>query len=150
MSSQLPGAKAEKTVGEADAARRATIRAGLVGLANNTKWDELINAVRARPGWKPRFRFQCIDTIDGKPSQWNNEWCYHLPFPFVSVLWFDLSIFEEIRENRLPSKVSHLDHSQWIEELLIRIGLSYRKGSRSIRVFGYSPHILNHFEEEVP
>ena len=121
-------------------------RRGLVSLANNTKWDELINAIRSTPqnSWKPSYRCKCIDS--DFVSEWDCEWWYHLPYPFICVQWLDLSFQEDISVGRrLPSKI--LDHSLQLEALLSRIGLDYEKGLDSIRIFGYAPRDLDDFNK---
>ena len=93
--------------------------------------------MRSHEVWRPSYRFKCVD---GRPSSWDLEWFYHLPFPFISVEWFDVGFLQE--RYQLPHHDRLLDHSPWIEELLQRIGLDYQKGSKMIRIFGYSPKSL--------
>jgi hypothetical protein len=135
----LPTAKSARSPEERAKVKRVIAERGLCGLANDTKWDELIAGIRAREGWKPSYRFKCID---GPPSPWDGEWFYHLPFPLVSVEWLDLAFLQETRDGRLPPRVCVTDHSPWLEELLGRVGLEYQKGSTMIRIFGYSPKSL--------
>ena len=71
-------------------------------------------------------------------------------FPLLSVEWLDLECLEEMHEHRQPPRVQIIDHSGWIEDLLRGIGLDYRKGARTIRIFGYSPRNLELFDEELP
>lgn len=124
--------------------RRTVARRQLCGLANDTKWDELIDAVRGRKGWKPRFRWKCVD---GPVSWWDGDWSYHLPFPLKSVEWLDLSVTESITNNRLPQKTITTNHADWLEELALKIGFEYRKGREMIRIFGYAPRSLEVFDQ---
>ncbi|WP_349654526.1 DUF6678 family protein, partial [Pseudoalteromonas sp. S4389] len=48
----------------------------LDGAANNTKWNELICAVREWKIWKPPFRSKWVT---GQISECDCEWCYHFP-----------------------------------------------------------------------
>jgi hypothetical protein len=73
-------------------------------------------------------------------------WDGCVPFPFISVEWFDVGFLQETRERRLPARTHITDHSPWIEELLQRVGLEYQKGSTMIRIFGYSPKSLDLFD----
>lgn len=132
----LPTAKSQAKPNDRQRLRRVAKRLHLCGLANNTKWDEFINAMRDRQDWKPRYRCKCVD---GPPSPWDREWFYHLPFPMMSVEWLDVEFLEQARERRLPRRVHTTDHSAWIEELLQRVRLEYEKGTGMIRIFGYSP-----------
>jgi hypothetical protein len=144
MSGELPTAKSSWPPDERARLKRIVERRGLCGLANDTKWDELINAMRLREGWRPKFRCRCVDAPAYRA--WDGEWFYHLPFPLVSLEWLDLEILEETRELRLPPRVHVTDHSGWIEELLNRVGLEYVKGQKMIRIFGYSPKDMEFFD----
>ncbi|MCG7564957.1 hypothetical protein MHM95_01435 [Pseudoalteromonas sp. CnMc7-15] len=53
----------------------------LVGVANNTKWNELISEV-CEFSEKPCYRTK---VVNGYISDWDSEWYYHLPFPLLSV-----------------------------------------------------------------
>jgi hypothetical protein len=146
MDSKLPSSKSSSSPGERDALRRIVRERGLCGLASDTKWDEFISAIRARD-WRPSYQFKCIDAIPGYVSNWDVEWFYHLPFPFLSVEWLDVVYLAETVEHRLPPRIYATDHSGWIRELLDRIGLDYKKGDTMIRIFGYSPKDLERFDE---
>ena len=143
MDYSLPNAKSADSPDEREKLKRIIIARNLCGLANDTKWNELIDAMRVRQGWTPRFRFKCIDA---PPSSWDREWFYHLPFPMLSIEWFDLEYLEETTIHRLPPGVEVTDHSEWIVELLKRIGLDFQKGRSVIRIFGYSPKNFDPFE----
>ena len=122
---------------------RVIVERGLCGLANDTKWDEFISAMRARDVCRLSYRYKCID---GCASSWDVEWFYHLPFPLLSVEWLDVGFLQETREHRLPPRIQVTDHSPWLEELLRGIGLDYQKGRGMIRIFGYSPKSLDLFD----
>lgn len=146
MSPSLPNAKSSPSpdsVREREKLRRLIVERGLCGLANDTKWNELIEAMRDRVGWRPSYRFKCID---GVASHWDAEWFYHLPFPFIAIEWIDLRFLQESTEHHLPPRVHATDHSPWLEELLNQIGLEYQKGRTMIRLFGYSPKNLDLFD----
>ena len=140
----LPTAKCAQSPDERAKVQRVIAERRLCGLANNTKWNELISAMRERTEWTPRYRFQCVD---GPPSSWDGEWFYHLPFPMLSVEWLDMTFLMETVECRLPPRIHITDHSPWIERLLQKIGFEYKKGASTIRVFGYSPKNLHLFDQ---
>jgi hypothetical protein len=144
MDETLPNAKSARSPDEREQLRRVVSQRGLCGLANDTKWDQFITAMRARSNWRPRYRYKCID---GPPSHWDAEWFYHLPFPLLSVEWLDVFCLQEIRTPRLPSRVDVIDHAGWIEELVRGVGLDYRKGEKMIRIFGYSPRRSELFDQ---
>lgn len=113
-------------------------------MANDTKWNELIAAIRDRTEDRPRFRYKCID---GPPSPWDAEWFYHLPYPMLSVEWMDLSFQQSEIEHRLPPRITVTDHFQWLILLLQRIGLDYQAGTIMIRIYGYAPRSLELFDQ---
>jgi hypothetical protein len=125
--------------------QRVIAERGLGSLANDTKWDEFLSAMRAHGPWRPSYRWK---SLLGPPSRWDVEWFYHLPFPFVVVEWFDIVYLQETREPRLPPRIHVTDHSPRIEDLLKSIGLDYEKGRATIRIFGYSPKSLDLFDNE--
>jgi hypothetical protein len=126
-----------------DALRFIKMR-NLVGAANNTKWNELICEVREWKNWQPPFRSKWVT---GHISEWDSEWCYHLPFPFIGVQWLDLYFIEEIVDVRRNHSIKEFDHSESLTELLDKIGLSYEKGKTTIRIWGYLPKCFEHFDE---
>lgn len=99
-------------------------RAGLVGAANNTKWNELIAFVRneqRRPSWRSKW-------VNGYVSKWDVEWHYHLPFPFKGVMWLDIS-----------TNIHGEDFTERYVAAIDSIGLDYQVGPDLVRVFGYLP-----------
>jgi hypothetical protein len=143
MDASLPTAKSACSPDERAKLKRVIADRGLCGLANDTKWNEFISGMRAREGWRPSYRYKCID---GSPSSWDVEWFYHLPFPLVSVEWLDIAFLQETKEHCLPPRILVTDHSAWLEELLRAVGLEYQKGGAMIRIFGYSPKSLDLFD----
>ena len=113
-------------------------------MANDAKWNELITAMRSCTGCRPRYRCKCID---GLPSYWDAEWFYHLPFPVLAIEWLDIAYLQEKQGGYLPHKGQAADHPDWITGLLRRIGLDFCKGTKMIRVFGYSPRNLELFDQ---
>lgn len=124
---------------------RAMVAArGLVGAANDTKWRILLETMRTRAGWRPSYRFK---TIAGAPSSWDVEWFYHLPFPMMSVEWFDIGLEQETSVGRLlPPVVT--DHSGWILALLSEVGFCFEARGGIVRIFAYLPKNYSGFPEE--
>ena len=117
----------------------------LCGLANDTKWNELISLMRAKEGWKPHFRCKCID---GTFVDWDREWFYHLPFPLLSLEWLDLSGIEKSNHGKMLAP-TQIDHSEWIKGCLRQIGFDYQKGRFMVRIFGYSPKSHELFDQSL-
>lgn len=143
MNPSLPNAKSARSPKERTKIKRVIADRGLCGLANDAKWDEFVDAMRAREDWRPSYRCKCID---GPASHWDAEWFYHLPFPLLSIEWLDMSFLQETSRNQLIAPVV-TDHSDSLEALLKKVGLDYRKGTSMIRIFGYSPRSLELFDQ---
>lgn len=143
MASSVPNAKSARSSTERNGLARLAVARGLCGLANDTKWDELLSAMRSLTEWKPSFRYKCID---GPPSPWDREWHYHPPFPLLSVEWLDITDYQTVHDPHIPPTDRSIDHSEWLGRLLSRIGFDYVKGNRMIRIFGYSPKNFDLFE----
>ena len=128
-------------------AERAKLRAvaiarGLGGLANDTKWRELIDSCYAMDWYGPRYRCKCIDS--DYISTFGAEW-HALPYPSIAIEWLDVTYVQTTqRGNLLPAESS--DYSAAIEDVLRGIGLDYKKGKECFRVFGYAPRDEEGFE----
>lgn len=145
---RVPTAKTVRLEEERARLRRVVERRGLCGLANDTKWDELLEVMRTdRDGWRPRYRCKCIDA---PPClSWDGEWFYHPPYPLISLEWLDISFLEKTHRGRLIAPIL-TDHSAWIGDLMRRIGFDYQKGGTMIRIFGYSPRDMDFFDQNPP
>jgi hypothetical protein len=146
MKSSLPTSKSAQSPDERGRLRQIVQQRQLCGLANDTKWDELIFGMRAKEdqgNWTPDFRSK---RIDGNPSQWGGEWFYDLPFPLISIEWLDLYFIQKTYRGRLLAP-EITNHSNWVEEMIQQIGFEYIKGSHMLRIFGYSPKSLELFDE---
>lgn len=117
---------------------------GLVGAANDTKWRILLARMRAREGWRPSYRFK---TVGGPASDWDVEWFYHLPFPMMSVEWFDIGLEQSSSVERLLPRVT-TDHSEWILAILSNAKFCFERRGGIVRVFGYLPKDYSGLSEE--
>jgi hypothetical protein len=140
MNESLPSAKSSNSPDERAKLQRIIAQRRLAGLANDTKWNELITAMRSRKDWRPPYRVKCVD---GPASYWDAEWFYHLPFPLLSIEWIDIVRLQRITTNRLPSSTHVIDHSTWIEQILREIGLDYRMDRRCFAFLGTARVIMN-------
>ncbi|GAB5533823.1 MAG: hypothetical protein Rubg2KO_00720 [Rubricoccaceae bacterium] len=111
---------------------------GLVGLASDTKWNELLAVMRGRKDWVPSYRYTCVD---GRASDWDQEWFYHLPYPMLSVEWMDIGLVQRHHIGRLLSPTI-TNHSDWILPSLDRIGFDTLRAGDIVRIFGYAPRDL--------
>ena len=121
-----------------DRLNKEILRSNLTGLANNTKWNELINYMRSLSEWRPSYRSK---SINGYITEWDTEWYYHLPFPFKLVLWLDIGCVE----SKLPNEINPIDHSQEFEKVFSQIGFEFEKTNDIIRIFGYDPKDYSEF-----
>jgi hypothetical protein len=106
----------------------------LGGLANDTKWKELVTAC-CEADWSPHYRCKCIDS----DSIWSlyADW-YAIPFPLSAIEWLDIYYFEHSRLGELMP-IEAIDHSAEVESILKAIGFDYEKGTKAFRIFGYAP-----------
>jgi hypothetical protein len=124
--------------------RRLIEERQLVGAANDSKWGELLDAMRSREGWRPSYRFKCVD---GPASEWDVEWWYHVPLPMLSVEWLDVGLVQETRRGALIAPAL-TDHRDWILALLARIGFCYEVAGDIVRIFGYLPKSYEGLRDE--
>ena len=113
--------------------RRVINQRGLTGAANDAKWGRLIDTMRQRNGWVPRYRCKCFD---GPMSRWDAEWWYHLPLPMMSVEWLDINSLQD----RFPGnalKHETIDYSSWILQLLAEVGFCCDVVRHIVRLHGY-------------
>lgn len=124
---------------EKERIRSVISKRGLVGAANDVKWGRLLDAMRQRAGWRPSYRYKCVD---GPPSGWDVEWWYHLPFPMMSVEWFDIGCHQIVHRGKLidPQVV---DHTNWIVKILQDAKFCYDVHGDIVRIFGYLPKSLD-------
>lgn len=131
--------------GTKDDFRAIAASRGLVGAANNTKWNELISYVRGMSGWRPSYRSKSVTVYI---SQWDVEWFYHLPFPFSAVQWLDIGLHERESVARLlPPKIT--DHSTEMIAVLRSIGFDFEVRGDVVRVWGYLPRCHEDFPPAV-
>lgn len=120
---------------EKERIRRAVESRQLIGAANDTKWQILLDRMRHRDGWKPSYRYKCVD---GPICGWDVEWWYHLPLPMMSVEWFDISMVQTTSRGLLvPPAMT--DHRAWILAILDEARLCYEVHGDIVRIFGYLP-----------
>ena len=110
-------------------------------LANDSKWNALIEYVRSLEGWRPSYRSKWIN---GHVSGWDTEWYYHLPFPFVGVEWFEIGLHQTIRTGlRIAPQI--VDHSPAIIGKLQESGFDFEVKGDVVRIWGYYPKSYEDF-----
>jgi hypothetical protein len=117
---------------------------GLVGAANNTKWNELISYFRGMSDWRPSYRSK---SVEGYVSGWDVEWFYHLPFPFKGVQWLDIGLHPDggARPGMLLPRSAYIDHTDRFVSLLRQIGLEFEVREDVMRIWGYLPKCYEDF-----
>ncbi len=110
-------------------------------LANDTKWNELLQYVRSLEGWKPSYRSKWVN---GHVSGWDTEWYYHLPFPFVGVEWLDLGLHEHDQSGK-HTQSTIIDHSKEFASVLENIGFDFEIKDDVARIWGYFPKSYDDF-----
>ena len=121
--------------------RRIVEQRGLCGLANDTKWNGFVNAMRARPEWRPSYRCKFVH---GRVGDWDVEWFAHFPIP-IAIEWLDIVFRFEITQGQGPPRV--VDHCEWMEAMVRDARFEYVKGDHMLRIFGYSPKDMALFDD---
>lgn len=98
--------------------RRYIEREGLCAILNDTKWEELVAAMRALGS--PRFRQKHVRAE--QPAEWDGEWYYHLR-PFVCVEWVEIDLSKGAAE---------------VEAALRAIPIPFSRERQYLRVWGYT------------
>ena len=129
-----------------DAARKkidtAVAARNLGCVANNTRWDELVNHFRGLTGWRPSYRSK---SVTGHISEWDVEWFYHLPFPFVGVEWFDIGLWEGVPAKGRLLAPTNIDHTDEISKVVEQIGFEFEVRGDVLRIWGYTPKTYEDF-----
>jgi hypothetical protein len=112
---------------DVDRTRRHILREGLCSCMNDTKWQELVEAVRSQLDFTPRYRQKHVRADE--PTDWDREWFYHLR-PYSVVDWVDIDPFDR-------SSDSPADRTASIEEMLRRIQIPFSRENGIIRVWGF-------------
>lgn len=130
--STLPNSKSIPKGVDVEKIKKLIARKNMAGLANDTKWDELIESMRSKKEWRPSYRSK---SVSGYISGWDTEWHYHLPFPFVGVEWFDISLQSNLK---VPC-------TEWVIDLVAEIGFEYEVKEDKLRIWGYGPKSYEDF-----
>jgi hypothetical protein len=133
-------------IAQDDATRKkidaAVSASNLARASNNTRWDELISYFRNQTGWRPSYRSK---SVTGYISGWDVEWFYHLPFPFASVEWFDIGLYEGIPVEERFLKPRVIDHTEEISNVVQTIGFEFDVRDDVLRIWGYLPRSYEDF-----
>ena len=114
----------------------------LARASNNTRWDELISHFRHQTGWRPSYRSKLVT---GYISEWDVEWFYHQPFPFSSVEWFDIGLYEGVPAEGRLLKPRVIDHTEEISNVVQSIGFEFEVRNDVLRIWGYLPRSYEDF-----
>jgi hypothetical protein len=120
---------------------RYTHREQLASVMNDTKWKELVEAMRAMPAGKPLYRIK--DVLDSCPElgPWDNEWFCHL-WPYYGIEWIEI---DPTRQRQLGPGA---DQTDAIVVALRECSIPFSFQGRYIRVWGYTrPGATVHFVE---
>jgi hypothetical protein len=95
----------------------------LVGVMNNTKWDELRLAMYELGGNRPQFQIKCRDIPT--PAAWDGEWYYHFRGTgYEDIEWVDL-------------RVDSPERRQAVRDCLVRIQLPGYETTQGFRIIGW-------------
>ena len=102
-------------------------REGLCSVMSDTKWEELVAAMRSLGDLSPLYRQKVVRATD--PAHWDGEWYYHLR-PFSLVEWIDIDPFDR-------RKYPATDNTDAIEQTLRGISVPFSREGTFLRVWGY-------------
>lgn len=111
--------------------RRYVQREQLYAVMNDTKWKELIAAMRALPGGTPCYRIKDVLGPEPDHEPRDGEWYYHL-WPYFSIEWIDIDPL--CRKAFGPS----VDKTAAIIAALKAASIPFSVENRFIRVWGYT------------
>jgi hypothetical protein len=97
----------------------------MVGLMNNTKWDELRLAMYRLGPLSPQYRIK--DRELDAPCAWDGEWFYHFRLPgydYADIEWVDL-------------KATSTEQREAIRNRLREIHVPGRETAEGFRVLGW-------------
>jgi hypothetical protein len=98
---------------------------------NDTKWQELCEAMRSFPDFIPFFRVK--DILAQEPADWDGEWYYH-PLPYYSIEWLDIDSRHVTL--RGPDQ-ARPDRTDEIIAELRRFQIPFSREGCYLRVWGY-------------
>jgi hypothetical protein len=139
---ELPHAGIEQDNATCKKIDAAVSSRNLARASNNTRWDELISYFRNQTGWRPSYRSK---SVTGYISGWDVEWFYHLPFPFASVEWFDIGLYEGLPAEGRLLKPRVIDHTEEISNVVQTIGFEFDVRDDVLRIWGYLPRSYEDF-----
>lgn len=84
-------------------------------------------------------------SVSKRVSGWDVEWFYHLPFPFASVEWFDIALYETIPAEGRLLKPRVIDHTKDISNAVQAIGFEFEVRGDVLRIWGYLPKSYEDF-----
>ncbi len=97
----------------------------LVGLMNDTKWEELRLAMYELGSLHPQFRVK--DLVGDTPTAWDGEWFYHFRLePYSTIEWCDIRIDSEQQQSA-------------VLECIRKIHLPGHATAEGFRIIGWAP-----------
>jgi hypothetical protein len=78
-------------------------------------------------------------------SEWDVEWFYHLPFPFASVEWFDIGLWETAPPKGRLLASTTIDHTEEISKVVAQVGFEFDVRADVLRIWGYLPKSYEDF-----
>lgn len=118
----------ESLMQDVERSRRYIQREALCPIMNDTKWEELVSAMRSLGDFTPRYRQKHVRWND--PAEWDAEWYYHLR-PFSVVEWVDIDPVDS--RHKPPT-----DHLAEVERALRQASIPFSRKGPYLRVWGYT------------
>jgi len=100
----------------------------LIGLANNTKWNELQTAMSGLGNKAPFWRSLATNGYLYPPSGWDADWVYHFRMgEYKTIEWCELT------PRNTPDSISLVE----IEKIVKQCGFEFETATDRIKVIGY-------------
>ena len=95
-------------------------------LMNDTKWDEMRQAMHNLGDLCPKWRTRDVET--GYVCPWDSDWYYHLSMGgYSSIEWLEI-------------KIDTPEQNAIVLEILRRIHVPGHRVETGFRVYGYAPY----------
>ena len=115
--------------------RRYIEREQLRALMNDTKWREVITALRYIPNFPIRFRVQCLRS-EALPS-WDSSFPWHVPQPYSVIEWLDIDPIAHYHRGQLIPDAT-IDFSEQVVQALQSVSVPFSHEGPFIRIWGYA------------
>jgi hypothetical protein len=123
----------------AERTRRYIERERLTSCLNDTKWQELVAAMRSFKDFVPKYQVKHVrENLQPPGVPWDAEWYYHLPWPRMVIEWVDIDPINVVdKRNEEERRKETPDFTADIVAALRSIGVPFSIEGHRLRVWCY-------------